>query len=62
MKKKYETLSMDVVSVSPQALLKGSVVVKTSVPVTLPKDNVSVEDFQAGLDNPDGTDFKDLSF
>lgn len=53
---------MDVVSVSPQALLKGSVVVKTSVPVTLPKENVSVEDFQAGFGSEGGNDFKDLSF
>lgn len=62
--KKYIPLETEVKFCCPGTLLANSFPVNvtvTTVPITLPAENVSVEEFQAGFSDG-GVDFKDLSF
>lgn len=71
MKKLYTTLSIEVISVAPESLLKGSVPTVTTVSstkITLTDDKISVENFHDGFSGEgfshdvSGNGFVDLSF
>lgn len=62
MKRKYETPDIAAIQLTTDnSLLAGSVVVVTKVPITIEQE-VSLEDYQNGIEPFDSNEFKDLDF
>lgn len=61
-KRAYTKLAVSELCVDIEgSILRSSVTTVTKVPITIPEENVSVEEYQPGFEDS-GNDFKDISF